>query len=78
MIMKNGKAWGITYKDGRGTCYGWVSPEGAPIHNPKYCKKPTDVTWKGSPSTKELQTGKLVFVERKTEVIIKILKEENV
>jgi hypothetical protein len=75
MVMKNGKAWGITYEDGHSTSYGWLSPEEAPIHDPKYCKKPTDVTWKGSYLTKELETGELVFVERRTEVSIVPKKE---
>lgn len=70
MVMKDGKAWGITYEDGHSTSYGWMAPEDAPIHDPRYCKKPTDVTWKDSYLTKELETGELVFVERRTEVII--------
>ena len=68
MVMKNGKAWGKTYEDGHSTSYGWVDPESAPIHNPKYCTKPTDVTWSGSHYLNELETGKLVEVERVTEV----------
>ena len=70
MIMKDGKAWGITYEDGRSTCYGWMAPEDAPIHNPEFCKKPEDVTYKGSYLIPELRTGRLVFVERRTEVIV--------
>ena len=70
MVMKNGKAWGETYADGHSTSYGWMAPEDAPIHNPEYCKKPTDVTWKGSHYTNELMTGTLVAVERRTEVTI--------
>lgn len=70
MVMKDGKAWGITYKDGHSTSYGWMDPEDAPIHNPEFCKKPTDVTWQGSHYTAELKTGKLVEVERVTEVKI--------
>lgn len=70
MIMKDGKAWGKTYEDGRETCYGWIAPEDAPIHNPEYCRETTDVTYNGSPYTAELKTGKLVSVERRTKVII--------
>jgi hypothetical protein len=70
MIMKNGKAWGITYADGHETSYGWMAPEDAPIHNPQVCKKPTGVTWRGSPYIGELITGTLVAVERRTEVVI--------
>ncbi len=70
MVMKDGKAWGITYEDGHVRCYGWVEPVDAPIYNPQCCKQPTDVTWRGSPYTEELMTGKLVAVERRTEVTI--------
>ena len=68
--MKGGKAWGETYADGHSTSYGWMDAESAPIHDPKYCKKPTDVTSKGSHYTKELETGKIVHVERTTSVRI--------
>lgn len=66
MIIKNGKAWGISYKDGQSTSYGWISPEDAEIHNPYSCTKTTDVTYKGSPYEKELSTAKLVKVTRTT------------
>lgn len=70
MIMKDGKAWGETYADGYSTNYGWMDAESAPIHNPRFCKKPTDTTWKGSPYVRELETGKIVHVERTTTVQI--------
>ena len=69
MVMKNGKAWGILYEDGHSTSYGWIDPESAPIHDPRFCTKPTDVTWHNSHYTKELLTGELVMVERRTEVV---------
>ena len=69
MIMKDGKAWGIDYEDGHCTSYGWIDPEDAPIHNPEFCTKVTDVTYEGSYLIDELKTGKLVLVERRTEVI---------
>lgn len=68
MVMKDGKAWGIEYEDGQCQSYGWIDPENADIHNPEFCKNPTDVTYKGSYYIKELQTAKLVMVERITEV----------
>lgn len=71
MVMKNGKAWGTVYDDGRSTAYGWIDPEDAPIHDPKFCKKPTDVTYDGSHYIRELQDAELVMVERRTEVIIR-------
>lgn len=64
MVMKDGKAWGCTYEDGQITTFGWMDPEDAPIHNPRYCKKPTDVTYKTSPDIKELRTAKVVHVKR--------------
>jgi len=71
MVMKHGKAWGETYADGKSTSYGWISPEDAPIHNPKFCTLPTDVTYKGSPYIKELASAQLVYVERRTQLIIR-------
>lgn len=70
MVMKNGKAWGIIYEDGRSTEYGWMEPESAPIYDPKWMKKPTDVTYRESHYIKELSTAKLVYVERRTEVTL--------
>lgn len=70
MVMKDGKAWGETYADGHSTSYGWLALELAPIHDPEYCTKTTDVTYDNSPYRNELLTGKLVKVERTTEVRI--------
>jgi len=70
MIMKDGKAWGETYADGHSTSYGWMDAESAPIHDPKFCKKVTDVTYAGSYLIPELKKGKLVEVERVTTVKI--------
>ena len=72
MVMKDGKAWGEEYADGQSTSYGWLNPadKRAEIHNPEFCKKPTDVTYKGSHYTDELLTAKLVSVERVTTVKI--------
>lgn len=71
MVMKNGLAWGTTYADGQVTEHGWVPPEDAPIHNPQFCKRTTDVTYQNSHYIDELMTAELVHVERRTEVIIK-------
>jgi hypothetical protein len=70
MIMKNGKAWGETYSDGQATEYGWMAPEKAPIRDPRFCTKTTDVVHAASSSIPELQTGKLVKVRRTTTVEI--------
>lgn len=71
MIMKEGKAWGIVHEDGDCTEFGWVAPEDALLRDPKYCLHPEDVTYRGSRYVEELRTGKLVYVERRTEVIMK-------
>ena len=70
MVMKDGKAWGKIYEDGPSTSYGWMEPDRAPIHDPKYCTKTTDVTYEDSHYTNELRTGELVAVERVTTVTI--------
>jgi hypothetical protein len=68
MVMKDGKAWGRTYEDGQSTCDGWMDPESAEIHDPRFCLLPTDVTWQGSHYTKDLSTAKVVKVKRTTTV----------
>jgi hypothetical protein len=68
MVMKDGKAWGVVYKDGQSTSYGWIDPENAGIHDPRFCTLPTDVTYKNSPDFEELKKGKLVPVRRTTTV----------
>lgn len=70
MVMKGGLAWGKLDEDGQSTQWGWIPPEIAPIHDPTYCKKPEDVTYRGSRYVEELRTGKLVRVERRTEVTL--------
>jgi hypothetical protein len=70
MVMKNGKAWGVAYEDGHSTEYGWVDPAEAKISDPRYCKRPKDMTYRGSHLEKELSTGEIVKVVRKTTVEI--------
>jgi hypothetical protein len=72
MVMKNGKAWGTEYADGHSTSYGWIAAEDAPIHDPKYCTKATDVTHRGSRYYDELLTGTLVKVKRTTLVEVQV------
>ena len=73
MVMKDGLAWGQTYSDGHSTSYGCMNPCYAPIHDPKYCTKTTDVTYENSHYIEELEKGKLVKVVKTTTV--KILEE---
>ena len=41
----NGKFWGVQYADGHCTSKDFGDFENAEISNPKYCTKPTDMTW---------------------------------
>jgi hypothetical protein len=74
MVMKDGLGWGETYSDGHTTLYGWMVPEDAPIHDPMYCKKTTDVTYEGSHHIEELKTAQLVSVKRLT-VVSRLVEE---
>ncbi len=77
MVMKGGKAWGVVYEDGHSTSHDWMDPESAPIRDPRFCKKPTDVTYAGSPDVAELSTARLVCVKRTTIVTILPSYEPN-
>jgi hypothetical protein len=68
MLRKGDKAWGVIHEDYKACSYGWVSVENAPIHNPKYCNKPSDLTYTGDPNLEEMNTGKIVLIERVTTV----------
>ncbi len=70
MVVRDGKAWGISYEDGQITSYDWVALEDATIYDPQFCKKPEDVMYSSSMQMSELQTGRVVCVERRTEVIL--------
>jgi len=72
MVMKEGKAWGKIYEDGRETNYGWMDAAYAEISNPEFCKKTSDVTYKGSHYIEELSTGKITNVKRITTIEIEI------
>lgn len=74
LVMKEGKAWGITYADGRETCYGWLDPSKAELSDPRFVKKPTDLTYKGSRHVKELSTARVSKVTRT--VIVQVSQEK--
>lgn len=44
-----GKYWGIQYKDGKCTEYGFGPLASAHVSNQDHCLSPTDMTYKGSP-----------------------------
>lgn len=65
----NSKFWGILYSDGKCTSKGFGDLEDAEIHDPDYCKKPTDLTWTPSlgaynPEYNVLEKAKLVKVKK--------------
>ena len=61
-VKRRGKFWGVQYEDGHSTDNGYGPPKNATISDPEFCTKPTDLTYKNSPHTKELAEGDLVSV----------------
>jgi hypothetical protein len=70
MAVKDGQGWQETYSDGKVAVMGWGPMDTARISDPRHCKKTTDLTYKDSPYTKELESAQLLHVERRTETII--------
>ena len=66
----NGKYWGVQYEDGQSTSYGFGDISNASIGNPKYCLKPTDMTYDPAnaggynPYYNELKKATLVKVRK--------------
>lgn len=60
----NDKYWGIIHEDGHSTSYGWTTIDKASVSDIKYCKKPSDMTYEGSPYTSELEKSTLVRLEK--------------
>lgn len=69
VIEKDGKFWGVQYADGHSTEYGYGPISSANRINPKYCLKPEDNTYRGSPYVKELRKGRIVKVRTETTII---------
>ena len=59
VVEKGGRFWGVLYDDGHSRSEGFGPIESATIHNPEFCTKPTDVTYKDSPYVRELSTAVL-------------------
>ena len=70
MIVKNGKGWAVTREDGHFTEHGWVNLTDATLYKSGYITKPTDVTYEGSPDTKELIDAKVVYVKKTIKIEI--------
>lgn len=64
MVVKDGKAWGVEYEDGKGRAYGWVEIANGEIHDPRYCKHPLDVTYVGSHDEKKLAGATLLLARQ--------------
>lgn len=62
----DGKFWGIQYKDGEVTAYGYGPIENAGLSDPVFCKDPTYLTWNESGYIKDLQKTKLVKIQKRT------------
>ncbi len=57
VIEKNGKFW---HNDEHCRDIGWGPIEDAGIHDPQFCLKPEDVTYVGSPFSRDLKSARLV------------------
>jgi hypothetical protein len=74
----NGKYWGIEYADGHSTSYDFGDLENAQMHDPEFCKKPTDMTHDPrqtngyNPNYNKLLKAKLVIITKTTTTTIKI------
>ena len=62
VACRKDKFWGIQYEDGYSTSYAYGPPKNATISDPRFCKKPTDLTYKDSPYIRDLEEGELVPV----------------
>lgn len=76
----NGKYWGIKYQDGNNTLYDFIDDiNNAEIHDPKYCYKPTDMTWTpdsnfNNPYYDKLSNAHFINVRKTIITEIEILK----
>ena len=75
ILVKDGKGWGIVYEE-KNHCRedGWVDIDYAVIHNAEFCKKPSDILYKGSPQISEVNKGKLM---RALRVVTTVIENEN-
>jgi len=63
---KDGKYWGVQRKDSHFTVEGFGDITTANISNPKFCKRPTDMTYGRSPYIRDLKQAVLKKVIIKT------------
>lgn len=73
MIVKEGKAWGSVPTDWDHPTPTWVDPIHGHLHKPEFIRKPSDILSPHSLSKEEINSGKLVPVERVTHVTVTFL-----
>jgi len=59
VVEFDGKFWGVLYEDSQCRSCGWTILEYAIVSDPRYCKRPEDNAYVGSPDLKELSKGRL-------------------
>lgn len=67
----NGKFWGVQYEDGHSTECGFGPIEKARASDPRYCAKPTDMTWtptdgRWNHEFDQLKKARLVYMNFRT------------
>lgn len=62
----DGGFFGIQYEDGRSTSYGFGPIEKATIREPRFCRKPTDMTWRDSHMVEPLSRATLKTITKTT------------
>ena len=73
MVVKDGKAWGAVPNGWDHPTSGWVDPIYGRLCNPESVKIPSDILSPHSFSKEEINSGKLVPVERVTRVTVTFL-----
>ena len=63
VIEKNGKYWGVQYKDGSAHVWGFGKLDKARVFDPKWLKTPESATYKKSPYIKELIDANIVPIK---------------
>lgn len=68
----NNNAWGTSYADGHSTSYGFIRAAHGKLSDGQFVRRPSDLTYRGSPDTDKLNSGRIVKVRRTT--IVEIIK----
>lgn len=65
IILKDGRAWGIVYRDGQSLSYGWVDPCKATVYGVTM-RNPEGATYPDSPLLPALEGAEVVQIELET------------